>query len=262
MTILQALILGAVQGLTEFFPVSSSGHLVLAGDLLDVTLPGVSFEVMVHAATLFAVLFVYRRRVTELIVGLARRHRESVAYLGKLGVATLPAAAVGLLGAEFVASLFDAPTVAAVNLLFTGAIVYSTRWLMDRGDRPAPGWLGSLAVGAAQAIAILPGISRSGSTVAAALVARAGREPAAEFSFLLSVPAIVGASLLEAPELASQGATVGVGPLLVAAIAAFFSGVAAILLFVRWLRLGSFHRFAYYCWVVGGLYLVYEAAWA
>ncbi len=257
MNLIEAVVLGIVQGLTEFFPVSSSGHLVLAEALLDVNPPGVAFEVMVHLATLLSVLAVYRRRIVELIVGAVRRRTSDLRYLGMLAVATVPAALIGITLSGAIAGVFDLPLVAAVSLLVTGGVVYSIRWLAAGCDRPDPGWAGSLRVGIAQALALLPGISRSGFTVAAALHAGTKRDIAAEFSFLLSVPAILGASALEIPELVGGNAGIGGAALLAAALSAFLAGVLAIRLFLRWLGSGRFHRFAYYCWAVGGAYIVY-----
>ncbi len=257
MTLLEAVALGLLQGLTEFFPVSSSGHLVLAEALLGVNPPGVSFEVLVHLATLVSVLVAYRRRVGRLIAGAARGERRELRYLGMLALASVPAAIAGLTLSQAVARVFDLPLVAAVSLLVTGAVVYATRWLVGGAQRPDPGWGGSLAVGAAQALALLPGISRSGFTVTTALWAGTRREVAAEFSFLLSVPAILGASALELPALLSPDTRLDALPLAAAALSAFGAGLVAILLFVRWLEGGRFHRFAYYCWAAGGAYIVF-----
>ena len=258
MTVLEAILLGVLQGLTEFFPVSSSGHLVLAESLLGVNPPGVSFEILVHLATVFSVIVLYRQRLAALAVGVARLDREALNYIGMLALASVPVALVGLTLGGAVTRLFDRPPIAAFNLMITGCVVFATRWLMDRGDRPNPGWLGSLGVGLAQAFALLPGISRSGMTVAAALMHRTGREAAAEFSFLLSIPAIVGASFLQLPDIWTGGGGLGAAPLAAAALAAFLAGMLAIVLFVRWLRVGQFHRFAYYCWAVGGSFMVYS----
>jgi undecaprenyl-diphosphatase len=264
MTLLEAVALGLVQGLTEFFPVSSSGHLVLAEALLGVDPPGVAFEVLVHLATALSVLVLYRRRLAALVAGAVRKQRDDLRYLGLLGLASVPAALVGITLTGAIALLFDLPVLAALSLLLTGAVVYATRWLIARGERQDPGWAGSLVVGMTQAAALLPGISRSGVTVATALWARTRRDVAAEFSFLLSVPAIVGASLLELPELAGAEFRAGTIELAAASLSAFAAGMVAIVLFVRWLRVGRFHRFAYYCWAVGGGYIVYAlvAGWS
>jgi undecaprenyl-diphosphatase len=257
MTLGQALLLGVVQGLTEFFPVSSSGHLVLAEALLGVNPPGLGFEVLVHLATLTAVLVVYRGRLFALARGTLRGEADSIRYIGMLALASVPAAIVGLTLAEVVARTFDLPVLAAVMLLVTGCVVYAIRWLVVRAGRPDPGCPGAVAIGVMQAVALLPGISRSGVTVAAALGARTRPDRAAEFSFLLSVPAILGASALQLPELARSELEAGPLPLMVAAGAAFLAGLLAISLFVRWLRGGRFHLFAYYCWAVGGGYLLH-----
>ena len=260
MTLLEAIVLGVLQGLTEFFPVSSSGHLVLAESLLGVNPSGVYFEVMVHLATVFSVIFAYRRRLLSLAVGLARRERDSVRYVLLLALASVPAALVGIALAGAVSRQFDRPLLAAFNLLVTGCIVYATRYLLDRGDRRDPGWAGSVGIGVAQAFAILPGISRSGSTVAAALWYGVSREAAAEFSFLLLIPAIVGASALQLPQVMAGADGTGGIQLVAASLSAFAAGLVAILLFVRWLRVGHFHRFAYYSWAVGGAYILYSLA--
>jgi undecaprenyl-diphosphatase len=257
MTLLEAVALGLVQGLTEFFPVSSSGHLVLAEALLEVNPPGVLFEVLVHLATMLSVVVLYRRRLIQLLLGTLHGSREDSRYVGMLALASVPAALAGLALGDSVARLFDRPLLAALALLITGCVVYTIRWLAQLGQRSDPGWVGSLAVGTAQAVALIPGISRSGVTVAAALSFGTGRAAAAEFSFLLSVPAIFGASLLQLPQLAEGAEGIGVVQLIAAAVAAFTGGIAAIVLFVRWLRRGSFHRFAYYCWLVGGGYILY-----
>ena len=259
MTTLEAIVLGIVQGLTEFFPVSSSGHLVLAEAMLGVNPPGLSFEVLVHLATAVSVIFLYRRRILSLIAGAVRRDGDTWRYLGMLVVGSIPAALIGLTLSESVAAAFDSPSLTAVLLLITGSVMFTTRWLLGRGDRENPGWSGSAFVGIAQAFALLPGISRSGFTVAAALAVRTRHERAAEFSFLLSVPAILGATLLELPELVGAEAGAGTLQLVAAAVAAFVAGLIAISLFIRWLGTGHFHRFAYYCWTVGLGYILYSA---
>ncbi len=259
MSLWEAIVLGLVQGLTEFFPVSSSGHLVLAEAMLGVNPPGVSFEVLVHMATAVSVVFLYRRRIFSLLVAAARRERNALDYLGMLVVGSVPAAIVGIWFSGPLAEAFDSPSLAAVSLLVTGAVVFATRWLLGRGDRDNPGWLGSVVVGVAQACALLPGISRSGFTVTAALALRTRPQRAAEFSFLLSVPAIVGATLLQIPELTRAEAAMGAPELVAAAVAAFVAGLIAIALFIRWLGTGHFHRFAYYCWGVGVAYILFSA---
>ena len=260
MTWLEALWLGIVQGLTEFLPVSSSGHLVMAQALLGLEQAGVVFEVAVHVATLVSVLVVYRARVAELVVGTLSRDPAALAYAGKLVVATLPAVALVLVAGDLLEGLFERPAVAGFALLGTGCILMSTRFTVAGAQAPAPSWGASLWIGAAQALAIVPGISRSGSTVAAAMALGVSPAVAAEFSFLMSVPAILGAAVRSAGELAAV-APGEAGPLALGAAAAALAGIAAIQLFVRLLRSRAFHRFAYYAWAVGAAFLAW-LAWA
>lgn len=257
----EALVLGVVQGLTEFLPVSSSGHLVLGQALFGIELPGVVFEVTVHVATLCAVSWVYRGRLAALIRGVCSGDRRSIGDVGLLAAATLPAAAVGVGLRSTLEPTFERPVLAAAMLLVTGAFVWSIRRLSRRSTRSRPTTGGALAIGLAQAVAILPGISRSGSTVAAATAAGVEPRRAAEFSFLLSIPAIGGAALLQAPNLGEAGLAVGVLPLGLAFAASALSGVLAIRIFLRMLERRVFHRFAWYCWLVGGGYLAAAAIW-
>ncbi len=256
MSLWEALILGVVQGATEFLPVSSSGHLVIAQALLGIDLPGVVFEVVVHLATLVSILLVYRGRVGKLIRGVVSGDGGALRYTGLLILATIPAAAVGLLWKDEIEALFDDPVVPGVALLVTGAILWTSRWALERADRPEPSAGGSILVGIAQAFALIPGISRSGSTTITALWLKVDPEEAAAFSFLMAVPAIAGAAVLQIPDMAH---TTGAGalPLLVGGIAAAVTGVLAIRTFVAMLARRSFHFFAPYCWAVGALYLLW-----
>jgi undecaprenyl-diphosphatase len=255
---LEALFLGLVQGFTEFLPVSSSGHLVIFETLLGVREKGVLFEVAVHVATLASVLIVYRRRVGWLIAGVLRRRPEALRYTGKLVLATLPAVLAVLALGDFFEAQFDSPRVAGVCLLVTGCILWTTRRTLPRATAPEPGWSAALWIGCAQVVAILPGVSRSGTTVAAALALGVAPLAAAEFSFLMSVIAITGAAVRMLPELggvsASQAVSFGIG-----GVAALVSGVVAILFFVRLLRSRAFYFFAFYTWAAGAAFLLWLA---
>lgn len=249
MTWWEAAILGLVQGSTEFLPVSSSGHLVLAESILGLALPGVGFFALLHVATLLAVLIVYWRRIWSLLVGAGSGEAGSWRYLGLLALATLPAAAAGLLFRELFERSFESLTVVSADFALTGAILWSTRYASSRNHRAEPSVAGAGAIGLAQALAILPGISRSGATVTAALWLRVHPARAAEFSFLMAIPAIAGAALLEAPEVLN-GSSWGSVPVAAGFVSAMASGVVAIKVLVRMLEKGSFYRFAPYCWLV------------
>lgn len=306
----EALVLGVVQGLTEFFPVSSSGHLVMTERLLGLSLPGVAFDVALHVATLVSVLIVYRAKVMRLVRGATGRgERNEWPYILKLVIASIPAALVGIAFQDWFEAKFDDPLFAGTMILVTGSFVWSSRWVgtarrfgalevvpiaiaaaialwagtiipflavlavegvimaISRGTAPAewhpePTWSGAGLMGIAQALAILPGISRSGSTVITGLWRRIDPEAAAEFSFLMSVPAIIGAAILSLPDLRGDGgvASGGLATTIIGALAAGIAGVLAIRFFVGMLRRRSFHAFAYYCWLAGALFILYLRA--
>lgn len=304
MTWIEALILGVVQGITEFFPVSSSGHLVLGQALLGIQIPGIVFDVVVHVATLVSVTFVYRAKLLGLLKGMFLKGEEgSWPYILKVALATVPAVVLGFTLQDYFEAYFDDPVFVATMILVTGNIVWSTRWALGahrfgvaetipllfaagislyagtiapflgvlalevllmavaRRTAPAevaaePSWGGAALMGLAQAVAIFPGISRSGSTVITGLWRRIDPVAAAEFSFLMSIPVILGAAALQVPD--ALRAEIGVsGTALVAGfLAAAVSGILAIRFFVALLRRQNFHVFAYYCWAAATLYLV------
>jgi undecaprenyl-diphosphatase len=249
-----AIILGLVQGLTEFLPVSSSGHLVMAQTFLDVPAPGVFLEVALHVATLLSVMVVYRRKLGELLVGTVRGEAAALRYVGMLVLATIPVAVLGFLFRDAIEAAFDTPYVTGFMLLVTGVLLYSTTW--GDSDRPhdEPRSRHALAMGFAQCLALLPGISRSGSTIAAGLWTGLDGERAAEFSFLMSLPAIAGAAILQISDVRS--ATID-GPLITGFLVALVAGIAAIKSLVWLVRRQGFHHFAWYVWAVGAFFLGY-----
>jgi undecaprenyl-diphosphatase len=258
MTWWEGVLLGIVQGLTEFLPVSSSGHLVLAQEALGLRAPGVFVEVALHVATLGAVVIVYARRIGELLDGAIRRQGAAWRSVGLLLLASVPAGVVGVLFREWFEAAFDSLAVVGVDFLITGVIL----WVAGRvqpGVRPEPTMPGAMGIGLAQAAAIMPGISRAGSTVAAGIVAGVDPVRAAEFAFLLALPAIAGAALLQIPEARADAGSIGRGPLALSFVTAIVFGVVAIRLLVRMLARRSFHRFAPYCWAVGTGTLVWAA---
>lgn len=258
MNLWQGILLGLVQGLTEFLPVSSSGHLVLVEALMGVQTPGVFVEVALHVATLGSVLVVYGGRLWSTVRGVLAGRRDDLRYAGLLALGTAPAGAVGVLFHAKIETAFDSLTFVGIAFVVTGLMLWSTRRL--QGQRRQPGWLGALGVGAAQAVAIFPGISRSGSTVSAGLWARLAPVEAAEYSFLLAVPVIAGAALVEGRGMAADVVAVGAVPLAVSLAVAFASGVWSIRLLVALLRRGRFYAFAPYCWAVGAFTIAY-ALW-
>ncbi len=248
---LEAFLLGILQGLTEFLPVSSSGHLVLGGMLLGAEEPGMLFEVVVHLATLVAVMTYYRARIWEIIAGLAaggESRRSSLRFVALLAAASIPAGLVGLLLRKWIERAFDSPLFASSMLIVTGFVLLSTRFARGAGDAPVTPLRGMTA-GFAQAVAILPGISRSGSTISAALWTGAGGKNAAEFSFMLSIPAVAGAGLLALLDL--DAARVNPVPLAAAGIAALATGYVSLGLLTKVLEKNRLFWFGPYCIAAG-----------
>ena len=257
MNTIEAIILGIVQGLTEFLPVSSSGHLVMAQSLLGIEPDGgIVFEVAVHVATLVAILLFYFKRVSGLTIGAFTGDGDSWRYIGKLAVATLPAIGIALTLRGFIEQQFGTPWVAGVMLLVTGCIVWTTRKTITKGTAEEPTWAHALIIGCAQAFAILPGITRSGTTLATAMALGMAPLAAAEFSFLMGVIAMAGAAVLLLPELTSAS------PEMLASIwaggaAALVSGLLALVAFVWLLKSKRFHVFAWYAWAAGASFLIW-----
>ena len=258
MNLLESLLLGFVQGAAEFLPISSSGHLVMTQVVLGIQVPGVLFEVAVHVATLVSILLVYRTRVADLVRGAVTGDRDAWEYISLVVVATIPAGLLGVFAKDRIEALFEDPLVPGVALLVTGAFLWSSKSAVEGADAPRPSWVAALLIGAAQALALVPGISRSGATVVAALWLGLEAREAAAFSFLMAVPAIAGAAVLQIPDVQATGtAGLGVGVIVWGSVMAGLVGVLAIRTFVAMLARRSFHFFAPYCWVVGGAYLAY-----
>lgn len=260
MSIWEALFLGFVQGATEFLPVSSSGHLVAVQALLGLEIPGVRFEVVVHFATLISVLVIYRFRLRALLGGIIRRDGEARRYLGLLLLATVPAGLLGVLFGSTVELFFENPFVPATAILVTGLILWSTRWAHREEVLKRPNVRGAILIGLAQAFALVPGISRSGTTVAMALWLGVAPKEAAAFSFLMSIPTIGGAALLQLSDVSSGDLSLSTAALAVGSVVAAVTGMGAIRAFVVILARRTFHHFGIYCWAVGLMFLVYLLA--
>lgn len=255
MSYFDAIILGIVQGFTEFLPVSSSGHLVMTQVFLGVPSPGVFLEVALHVATLISVMIVYRRTLAGLVTGAVKRDPEALRYIGMLILASVPVGVVGLLFRSQIESAFDNPYVTGVMLLVTGVILYSTSWGDEDRPHDVPKVRHAVGMGLSQCLALLPGMSRSGTTISAGLWLGLRGERAAEFSFLMSLPAIGGAALLQALEVGQTTAITG--ELMAGFMAALISGVAAIKSLVWLVRRQGFHYFAWYVWAAGLLFIGY-----
>ncbi len=263
MDIIQAIILGIVQGLTEFLPVSSSAHLVFMTDILGLP-QNVAFDTVLHFGTLVAVVGYFWRDILEVISsfisslldifrgkfkeGLEETPFKKLSWL--LIVGTIPAGIMGILLEKQFEALFN-------SVLYVGFFLIITGFLLWGAERVKPGekevkdisFKNALVIGIAQGIAIAPGISRSGATIAAGLFSGLNRELAAKFSFLLSIPAILGAALVQTKDITSFDISAAV--IFAGFISAAIFGYLAIKLLLKIIKERTLMIFAYYCWIVG-----------
>lgn len=274
MNLIRALFLGVLQGATEFLPVSSSGHLVLVPWLLRWESPGLAFDAVVHWGTAMAVIVYFWEDWVSLIGAALRSLRDlgssqgvpasdpaeasrrSLAWLIVLG--TVPGVLAGFFLEDFFESMFSRPVAAAGFLLVTAALlVVSERLGRRERELDELGWVDALVVGAGQALAIFPGISRSGATISAGLMQGMRREPAARFSFLLATPIILGAGLLKVVQLGQVGGLMTQAPVLIAGFAAAaVVGFGCIHFLLQYLRRRRLYPFAAYCALFGILSLL------
>ena len=253
-----AVILGAVQGATEFLPVSSSGHLVIFSRLARCPELPLAFVIITHLGTLAAVVAYYRRDFAEMIRSLVDwssaqpRLRQSRRLVVLLLVGTIPAAVVGVLFEDKVEELFSNIVVVGAALVITGLILLAVNWLSGRKEQERTTVVDALVIGVAQAAALVPGISRSGSTIAAGLGRGLHRDWAPRFAFLLSAPVILGGSGLEVVRLIQQPvASAQLGVYLLGGLVAAATGYFAVHLVVKAVRQGNLIYFSGYCIVLG-----------
>ena len=269
MDILQAIIIGLVQGLTEFLPVSSSAHLIFTQQALGLSDVGLAFDVLLHVGTLVAVVAYFFSDIINMIKGfflslidlkdgkfMEEVRKDPYKKLAWLTIiATIPVGIVGVLFNDLVESLFTGITVPAFFLLITGCLLYVSQRMNSGGiDLSNITLKEALIMGCGQALAVLPGLSRSGTTIAAGLFSGLDKEFAAKFSFILSIPAILGAGVFQLKDL--SGGNVEIEACIAGFIVAVISGYLAISVLLKLIREKSLDIFAYYCWIVGAVILV------
>ncbi|WP_320041891.1 undecaprenyl-diphosphate phosphatase [uncultured Desulfobacter sp.] len=262
MEIYQGIILGILQGLTEFLPVSSSGHLVLGQIYFNITECGLVFDASVHMGTLGAVFIVYFKDIQEILKSIvyyagtrnASGHEKNLALAAAIIIGSVPTAIIGLVLKRFEDILFTSSLLVGSMLIVTGALLWISRYYYRVGEGKYLTISRAVIIGIVQGLAVIPGISRSGATIATGLFTGLDRKTAARFSFLLSIPAILGAQVLSVKDvIESQGhidsATI------CGTIASFIVGLAALKLLLKLVDTGKFHLFAPYCWLAGILAL-------
>ena len=253
--IFQAIILGIVQGITEFLPVSSSGHLVFLQSLFGLREPPIFFDVMLHLGTLFAVVVYFWKDILEVIQGIRiafkgrGKGQQGIRLLLWIILATIPAGLMGFLFKDWFESFFSQPRLVGGMLLITGLFLWVTRWTKKEGrDIMKMRWFDSVLIGIAQGMAIIPGISRSGATISTGLLTGLDRELSAKFSFLLSIPAILGATVLEVEKM---GTIQELGIVLLGTVAAFGIGLLSLTFLFKINMIRKISIFSYYCWIIG-----------
>ena len=258
---IEALILGLVQGLTEFLPVSSSGHLEIGKVLMNVEVKeNLTFTVLVHFATVLSTITVFHRDISNLTRGLfAFRWNEETRYVSKILLSMIPVLLVGILFRDQVESLFSGNlTLVGGALLVTSLLLVSTQ-LVKSGQKSIP-FFDALIMGIAQAAAVIPGISRSGATISTGLLLRNGRDDVARFSFLMVLLPIIGAALLDILSISSGPArsSIAISSLVIGFCAAYISGYLACSWMIKIVKRGNLYWFAIYCAVVGILSIIFS----
>ena len=261
---LEALILGLVQGLTEFLPVSSSGHLAIGRELLGVGVSGdLVFEVTVHAATVLSTIVVFRKEILKLLRGFFKfKMNDETDYILKIAVSMIPVFVVGVFFKDYVEELFASMMVVGIALLVTALLLFfsdfaSRKAQAENNARNGIGWWQAFAVGIGQALAVIPGLSRSGTTISAGLLCGVKRDVMAQFSFLMVLIPILGEAFLDlvGGDMAASG--IGVLPLITGFVAAFVSGLFACKVMIALVRKARLGWFALYCAIVGILVLIF-----
>lgn len=261
-------LLGLIQGLTEFFPVSSSGHLVIAKHFLKINLPGAAFEAFVHFGTVVAVIILFRKEIKLLVISFFDSiyklfQGEKILNIFKndsssklawfLVISTLPAAIIGYTFSSYFEILFSKPIIASLMLTITGTLLWFGNKNFPGGSKNISeiNFKDAIFIGLAQAVAIIPGISRSGLTVIAGLSRNLDREFAAKYSFILSVPLILGASMFKMRELSSLNIDSSI--LILSGLVAAISSYGAMKIFISLLKNRKIFFFSYYLWIISGL---------
>ena len=244
-TIIEAIILGIVQGITEWFPISSSGHLVILQNLLGITEP-IIFDVMLHFGSLIVLLIVFWKDLIEILKGLLKLDKYYINYVLMLGIASIPIAVIGLFFNDFIKGIFNSTKVVGVSLLITALVLFLSRYPEKKTKKLT--FLNTIFMGIAQALAILPGVSRSGSTISLGLIQGIKREEAAKFSFLLAIPAILGANLLELRNISQIS---NLGTLFISIITVIIVGYLSLNFLLKLIKKNKFSYFGWYCLVLG-----------
>lgn len=275
MSIFQGIVLGVLQGIAEFLPISSSGHLIVAQNLFGLEEVPLLFDVFLHVATLLAVVLYFRKKIWELICSFARifvpiknpsvaqieKKSEDTKYIVAIILATFVTGVLGIFSSKVISEisvkLVCAGFIFTALLLIFSSLIEKKHSAYSETSLKSPSWKQSLVIGLAQGIGTLPGISRSGSTIAGSLFCGVKRDVAGEFSFIVSIPAILGAFILELKDLGEVSSSIGAEPVIAGCAAAFASGYIALSWLMRLIKKGRLEWFACYLIPVGILGMIF-----
>ncbi len=264
MTLIKSIILGIIQGLTEFLPVSSSGHLVIFQKLLKFNDPGVLFEVAVHLGTLVAVLIYFRKDIWKILRSIfiwgkntSEEMKNAHGLLLYLIIASIITAIIGFTFKDTLESFFEDTFLVGCMLLVTGVVLFISDKIKNT-DKTKMSISSSIIVGLAQSVAIIPGISRSGATITTGIFTGRTRDLATRFSFLLSIPAIIGAAVLKLKDLETAMSVNGAAiDFIAGGIAAAIVGYFAIAVLIKMIKKAKLFYFSIYCWIIGIIIILF-----
>ncbi len=250
MEIYQALLLGIIQGITEWLPISSSGHLVIFQHLFGLT-PPLIFDIILHLGSLIVILIVFFKEIKEIFLGVIRFERKYLKIFGYLIIASIPIGLVGFFLSDQIKSVFNNIRLVGVCLIVSAFLIYFSKYPKKKDKKL--NLKNTSIIGIAQSFAILPGLSRSGSTISAALFQGMKREEAVKFSFLLAIPAILGATILEAKNISELP---DIKITLIGFFASIVAGYFTLKYLIRLVKNDNFQKFAWYCLILGLICLI------
>lgn len=272
MSLLESIILGIFQGIAEFLPISSSGHLVLLQNIFNIQEGGLFFTVMLHFGTLIAIFIVYFKDILKIIIAFFQMigdifkgkkvelNNESKVLAVMVIVGSIPTGLIGILFEDFFEGLYESLLAVGIALIITGILLMVSE-KSNSGRKTAKDItiLDALLIGTFQGLAIIPGVSRSGSTIVGGLFRGLDKKLATKFSFIMAIPAIFGASLIQLIKVLTETGAVGITlPLIIGVALSTIIGIFAIKILVKMLERGKLHYFSYYLWVVGGVIILLQ----
>ena len=249
LNLIQVLLLSVIQGIAEWFPISSSGHLAILHNMFG--FQDLAFDVFLHFASILAVLVLFWKDIIKI---LDIREKENIKYIGLLLLGIIPAGIIGVLFKDYIEGFFSSLFYLGIFFIVSGLIVYCTKFSRERREKIQ--WFDSLFIGIFQAIAILPGISRSGATIGSGLFRGLKKEEALRFSFLMAIPIVLGASILEFKDLMMSN--INYNMLLISFFVTFFVSLFTIKILLRIVKSNKFYLFGIYNFLIGILVLIWS----